>query len=189
MWSEELEQVLFDAMSFTLKDGRAAVLRLPEPEDAEVMVQYLADTAAETEFVLRYPEECHWTVEQERDLLAGFKDNPNSLMLCCFVDGRLAGNCNLQFFTQLKWRHRASVAVALYRDFWGQGIGTAMFRAMEQAARARGVRQMELEYIDGNERGKALYEKMGFVKVAEHPDAVMLKDGSFRNMVYMMKVL
>ena len=181
--------MLFESRPFTLKDGRTAVLRIPEPEDAEVMVQYLADTAAETEFVLRYPEECHWTVEQERTLLNNFKDNPNSLMLSCFVDGELAGNCNLQFFPQIKYRHKADVAIALYRRFWGLGIGSAMFRAMEEIARQRGVMFMELEYIGGNARGRALYEKMGFVEVAERPDAVMLKDGSTQSLVYMMKKL
>ena len=181
--------MLFEAKAFTLKDGRTAVLRVPEPEDAEAMVKYLTDTAAETEFVLRYPEECHWTVEKERELLEGFKDNPNSLMLCCFVEGRLAGNCNLQFNPQLKWRHKASVAVALYREFWNQGIGTAMFEAMIEVAREKGVRQLELDYIEGNARGRGLYEKMGFQEVARHPDAVRLKDGSFRSLVFMMKKL
>ena len=56
-------------------------------------------------------------------------------------------------------------------------------------ARERGIRQVELEYIEGNDRGRALYEKLGFVQVAEHPDAVRLKDGSFRKLVFMMKVL
>lgn len=181
--------MLYEAKRFTLKDGRKAVLRVAEPEDAEQMVQYLRDTAAETEFVLRYPEECQWTIEKERELLNGFKDNPNSLMLCCFVEGELAGNCNLQFFPQIKYRHKADVAIALYRRFWGQGIGTAMFEAMLSVARERGVRQVELEYIDGNARGKALYEKMGFVKVGARPDAVQLKDGTFRDLVLMVKKL
>ena len=179
----------FEARLFTLKDGREAVLRNPKPEDAEGLVRYLVDTAGETEYVLRYPEECPWTVEQERELLERIESDPNTLMLCCFVEGRLAGNCSLQFLPQMKCRHRASVAIALYREFWGLGIGTAMFRAMETAARDRGIRQLELEYIDGNEHGRALYEKMGFVQTAEHPDAVRLKDGSFRNMVCMMKKL
>ncbi|MBQ8108925.1 MAG: GNAT family N-acetyltransferase [Clostridia bacterium] len=184
-----MKQVLYEARRFTLKDGREAVLRCPEPEDALNMVRYLTDTAAETEFVLRYPEECHWTEEQERNLLQGFKDNPNSLMLCCFVDGELAGNCNLQFNGQLKFRHKASVAIALYRKFWGLGIGTAMFGAMIDVARDRGMMQLELEYIGGNDRGRGLYEKMGFVEVARHPDAVRLKDGSFRDLIFMTKKL
>lgn len=181
--------MLFNPSRFTLKDGREAVLRVPEPDDAAQMIQYLTDTAAETEFVLRYPEECNFTEAKERELLESFKNNPNSLMLCCFVEGRLAGNCNLLLFDKFKMRHRASVAIALYRAYWGLGIGTAMFEVMTEVARARGVRQMELEYIDGNERGRALYEKMGFVPYAVHPDAIRLKDGSFRDEIAMMKKL
>ena len=44
-------------------------------------------------------------------------------------------------------------------------------------------------YIEGNARGRALYEKMGFTEVARHPDAVRLKDGSMRSLVFMMKKL
>ncbi len=182
--------MLFDEKRFTLRDGRKAVLRLAEAADAEAMVKYLTDTAAETEFVLRYPEECgRYTVEKERELLEAFRQDPNHLMLCCFVEGELAGNCSLQILPQLKCRHRADVAIALYRRFWGLGIGTAMFDAMVRVARVKGVKQMELEYIEGNARGRALYEKMGFVRVAEHPDAIRLKDGSMRKLILMVKKL
>ena len=181
--------MLYDSKSFTLKDGRQAVLRVPTADDAEAMVRYLTDTAAETEFVLRYPEECYWTVEKERELLQGFADNPNSLMLCCFVEGELAGNCNLQFNGQMKFRHKAGVAIALYRKFWGLGIGTAMLNALTEVARERGVEQLELDFIEGNERACGLYEKVGFVRVAEHPDAVKLKDGSYRKLIFMVKKL
>ena len=181
--------MLYEARRFTLKDGRSAVLRVPEPDDAQEMIRYLKQTAAETEFVLRYPEECSFTPERERELLEQFKRAPNSLMLCCFVEGRLAGNCNLLFNDKRKVRHRASVAIALYKEFWGLGIGTEMFQTMTDIARQRGVRQLELEYIEGNERGRALYEKMGFVRITEHPEAVLLQDGSYRSMIFMTKKL
>ena len=181
--------MLFEERRFALKDGREAVLRAAEPDDAPQMLDYLTTTARETEFVLRYPEECRWTEEQERRLLENFRDNPDSLFLTCFVDSELTGNCELQFNQKIKVRHRASVAIALCKKYWGLGIGTAMFRAMEDVARQRGVRQLELEYIDGNARGKALYEKMGFVRIAEHPEAIRLRDGSFRSLVFMMKKL
>lgn len=179
----------FDTRKIVLRDGRRAELRMAEAGDAEAMVKYLEDTAAETEFVLRYPEECRYTVEKERELLEGFRENPYSLFLTCYVEGELAGNCELQLNPKMKTRHRASVAIALYKRFWGLGIGTAMFNAMIRVAREKGVKQLELEYIDGNARGRALYEKMGFVQIAEHPDAIMLKDGSMRKLIFMIKKL
>ena len=61
----------YPAQAITLKDGRAAILRSPDPErDAADLVQYLYDTAADTPFVLRTPEEVSMTVKG-RDLKTG----------------------------------------------------------------------------------------------------------------------
>lgn len=180
----------YDPKQFTLKDGRTAILRVPDPaKDAAALAQYLKDTAAESDFVLAYPEERNFTPEKEEAFLRAVLDSPNDLMLVCEVEGRITGNCHLNFFPQIKTRHRGSVAVALYKEFWGLGIGTAMFEQMITAARERGIMQLELEYIQGNERGKALYEKMGFQHIGTHPDAIQLKDGTLLDLHMMIKKL
>ena len=51
-----------------------------------------------------------------------------------------------------------------------------MFTELERIARENGILQLELDYIEGNERGRRHYEKMGFVPVAERPDVFRLKD-------------
>ena len=182
--------MLCEPKTIKLKDGRAAVLRNPDPDgDAAGMVAVLKRICGETEFLLRYPEECLWTEAQERDLLDGINRSDERLMLVCEVDGSIAGMCGLNLFSHMKLRHRANVDIGILSAYWGQGIGTAMFEAMTGIARERGARQMELDYIEGNARGRALYEKMGFVEFAEHPDAIMLRDGSFRKLVFMMKKL
>ena len=45
-------------IEFVLKDGRKALLRSPRDEDIPGMLDYLYISAGETEFILRYPEEC-----------------------------------------------------------------------------------------------------------------------------------
>ena len=111
-----------------LKDGRTAVLRSPDPSrDAADMVQYLYDTAADTPFVLREPEEVSMTVEGEERFLEAVTDSDTDCMILCEVDGRIAGNCHLSFMTKQKVRHRCDVAIALRKEYWNLGIGTAMF--------------------------------------------------------------
>ena len=96
----------------------------------------------------------------------------------------------ISFHTGEKDRHRASVAIALLQEFWNLGIGTRMFEEMFQVAEARGgVRQIELEFIEGNTRARALYEKMGFRITGIKPDAIRMKDGSFVNEYMMVKML
>ena len=182
--------MLYESKTFTLKDGRTAVLRNPDPErDATRMIEVLTRVCGETEFLLRYPEECRWTVEQEIHVLEGINQAENRLMLVCEADGAVVGMCGLNLNGQIKFRHRADLDISLLKAYWGQGIGTAMFEALIEVAREKGVRQLELDYIEGNARGRGLYEKMGFQEVARHPDAVRLKDGSFRSLVFMMKKL
>ena len=112
------------------------------------------------------------------------------MMISCIVDGKIAGNCQISFRTGMKDRHRASVAIALLREFWNLGIGTKMFEEMFRIARERnGVRQIELDFIEGNSRARHLYEKMGFRITGVQPDAIRMKDGTFVNEYMMLKRL
>lgn len=176
---------------FKLKDGRKAVLRTPSEDDAEDMLQFIVKASGETDFLMRFPEElAEITLDQERAFIQENCDNKNRMMMTCFVDDRIAGSCQISFCTRKKDRHRASVAIALLQEFWNLGIGTRMFEEMFQVARARGdVRQMELDFIEGNKRARGLYEKMGFRITGIKPDAIRMRDGSFVNEYMMVKWL
>ena len=175
--------MLIPDIAFTLKDGRQALLRCPKEEDIEGTLDYLRTTAAETEFILRTPEECaKYTYEGEKAFFENKNASPNELMLMCVVEGQVAGNCEISFRTGLKTRHRAGIGIALKREYWNLGIGTRMFEAMIDVARKReGVLQLELEFVEGNARARHLYEKMGFRITGYRPDAIRLSDGRLVN--------
>ena len=181
----------FAPQNISLRDSRPAILRSPDPaRDAADLVQYLHDTAADTPYVLRTPAEITMSVEGEERFLEMVVDSDDDCMILCEVEGRIAGNCHLKFNRRVKTRHRCEVAIALRKEFWGQGIGTAMFEAMERIARQReGVTVMELEFIEGNARARGLYEKMGFRIVGWHPDAIRMEDGTMCALYLMQKNL
>ena len=180
----------FPEKTITLKDGRSCLLRSPRHEDAAEMLDYLHKTAAETHFLLRSPEDVNETLESEERFIQDIVSSPNNLMIVASVEGKLAGNCDIGFKTRSRNRHRASIAIGLLKEFWNLGIGTAMFEEMISAARKRGgIEQLELEVIEGNERGIALYEKFGFRTVAAIPDAIRLKDGNYLKEFVMIKKL
>lgn len=59
-----------------------------------------------------------------------------------------------------------------------------MLTELVDVAKARPeVRQVELEFIEGNSRAQALYEKVGFRVVGVHPDAFVLKDGAMKKRI------
>ena len=183
--------MVFKETEFTLKDGRRAILRSPCEDDAEEMLRFIIKASGETEFLMKYPEEySDFTLEQEKAFLREGYCNQNGLMIACTVNDKIAGSCQISFCTGLKDRHRASVAIALLQEYWNLGIGTRMFEALIQTARERdGVRQIELDFIEGNSRARSLYEKMGFRITGVKPDAIRMKDGTFLNEYMMMKRL
>lgn len=78
----------------------------------------------------------------------------------------------------MKMRHRGNVAVTVLKEFCNLGIGKKMLLCLEDFAKEWDLSQLELDYFSGNERGQILYEKLGFVKVGEMPNAFILKDGT-----------
>jgi len=181
--------MIIDDVKFRLKDGREAVLRSPKEEDVESTLEYLLISAGETDYILRYPEECgKYTPEGEKKLFEQKNASPNEAMIMCVVDGKVVGNCEISFFKGMKTKHRASIGIALIRDFWNQGIGTKMFEEMIRLAESReDVMQIELEFVEGNSRARHLYEKMGFRIAGVHPNAIRLKDGTLLNNYLMIK--
>ena len=175
--------------TITLRDGRACLLRSPQLEDVEEMLDFLRQTAAETHFLLREPEDVSDTVESERLFIQNVLSSDSRLMIVAIVDGKLAGNCGLTFKTLSKIKHRCNIGIGLLKEFWGLGIGTALFEEMFTAAKAHGVSQMELEVIEGNQRGLALYKKLGFKEVGAIPNAIRLSDGTLLKEIFMVKEL
>ncbi len=181
--------MIFTEKEITLKNGKTAVLKTPDVSDAAGMLSFITKACGETEFLLRYPEEyAEMTIEKEEQWVDRLRRSENTLMIACFIEGRVVGNCEISFLSGIKTRHRAGIAIAILKEYWNLGIGSAFFTEMLAAAQAReGIEFVCLEFMEGNERGRALYEKFGFKVVGERPDAFKLRDGSYRKEIFMNK--
>jgi RimJ/RimL family protein N-acetyltransferase len=176
---------------FSLKDGRKALIRSPRDEDIPGMLEYLYVSAGETEFILRYPEECgKYTPEGEKEILGRLLDAPDSAMLVAVVDGKVAGNSAINSIgTKRKICHRCSLAIALYKEYWNLGIGTAMIGYLTELAKQIGYRQIDLEVVAENTQAQALYRKCGFTESGRRINALRFDDGSFHDEILMYKSL
>ena len=183
--------MIFEDKPITLKDGRTAILKTPCIEDAEKMLNYIKKSCGETDFLVRYPEEWEGaTIESEEKWIKSRRNSRNALIITCYIDGEIAGNCEINFKGGIKTSHRAGVAIAILKEYWGLGIGSAMFEELISAAEAKpSVEILELEFIEGNNRAKSLYEKYGFKIVGERPNAFKLKDGRLLKEYFMQKEL
>ena len=183
--------MIFKDKQITLKDGRTAILKTPCIEDAEKMLHYIKTACGETDFLARYPEE--WdsvSVESEEKWVKNLRESQSTLAITCYIDGEIAGNCEINFRGGIKTAHRATVAIAILKEYWNLGIGSAMFSELVSVSEARPeIEIVELEFVEGNDRAKALYEKYGFKIVGERPNAFKLKDGRLLKEYFMQKEL
>ena len=71
--------------------------------------------------------------------------------------------------------HELRIVIGIREQYTGQGIGTRLFTALEEWARAKGVRRLHLTMEVDNARALALYHKMGFEVIGHIPRAVQIE--------------
>ena len=173
-----------------LKNGKTCLLRCPEESDAEMLLEYLKATSAQTPYMIREPEEVRTSVEEEVAFIRKNREGPRALMLLAFVDGTLAGSCSFAPASERnRMLHRCTVGISLYREFWNMGIGTALMGEILASARTAGFEQAELEVVSTNEAAIGLYKKLGFQATGTLPRAFKYKDGTYADFLFMVKKL
>ena len=182
--------MIFEPRNITLKSGAVCTLRPTHPDDSEQMIDYMKQTAGETEYLLRYPDEVNYTLEQAQTLLRRLMADPYTVMMVGIVNGEVAGNCSIGGFGEKrKLLHRCSMAIALKQAYWDLGIGTAMIGYLTELAGKIGYLQMDLEVVADNVRAQALYAKCGFVPTGRRSRALKFDDGTYHDEIIMVKYL
>ena len=182
--------MIIEPRKIALKDGRCCIVRTPRKEDGQAVLDFMVQCNGETEFVIRYPDEFTITGEQEGDILENMAQSAYDLSVACFDGEKCIANAGINFSNRDKLKHRANVGIGILKDYWRQGIATALFEILTEAAEARPeVVYIGLEYIEGNDSGRALYEKLGYTEVYRKPDAIRWRDGSIHAEIGMVKYI
>lgn len=173
-----------------LKNGKICCLRSGSAADAEEALSVFNQTHAETDFLLTYPEENSFTVQQESEFLAEKFSNENEIEIVAEIDGRIVGTAGFEAVgAKLKIRHRADFGISILKEYWGLGIGRALTLACIDCAREAGYAQLELNVVGENESAIRLYESCGFVEYGRNPKGFVSKVSGYQELVYMRKEL
>ncbi len=172
------------------KNGEEIILRSAQESDAEDLITYLKTTTGETPFLIREPEEVTLTKEAETAFIQNNLKAERELLLLAFDGKDHVGNCSLMSIANYKrYAHRCEVAIALYKKYWGRGIGRQMLKTVLSIAKEQGYEQVELEVIADNASAIALYESMGFEKCGTFPRNMKYTDGRYADAYRMVKDL
>lgn len=77
---------------YLLKDGQKLIVRIPEPSDAEGLINQMQTVDKETKFLARESDEFNFTVEQEREFIKNCTNDENVRFLIGELDGRILAN-------------------------------------------------------------------------------------------------
>lgn len=170
-----------------LRNGETLVLRSLRAEDAKEMIRVCRRAAGETDYMMRYEDEWIITEQDQREVLARAEQSSKALMLGAFVQGKLVGAANFRpVHPGDRARHRAGVGISILKSHWGLGIGTAMMRALIDAAKETALEQLELDVVSTNESAIRLYERCGFVEYGRHPRMMKHRNGTYADTILMM---
>lgn len=161
-----------------LKDGAKCLLRGAGEADAAEVLRTFDLTHAETDYLLTYPEENSFTVQEEVKFLKARSESKNAIEIAAFVDGRIVGTAGFEpIGDQEKLRHRADFGIAIEKAYWGRGIGKALTLACIECAKRAGYLQIELEVAAENASAVRLYESVGFREYGRNPRGFRARSG------------
>jgi len=138
------------------------IIRAMKPQDAKAFIELLQTTDAESDFMLQEPGERKMNSFQVRMAVS---TGIHRIFLAEEEEtGRLIGHIAAAFpYGQGKRiKHAMHIGISVLKEFWGQGLGTALFEALETWGQENGIHRLELTVMTHNERGVALYKKRGF---------------------------
>ena len=172
------------------KLGREVIFRSAEVTDAAALIDYLKITTGETPFLIREPDEVNITLEQEIGFIENKLYAEREVMLVATIDGKHIGNFSVMGIGPFKrYAHRCEIAIALYQEYCGCGIGKRMIQTVLDLAKDFGYEQAELEVLSDNVAAIELYKKLGFEKYGSFPRSVKYSDGTYAEADWMMKIL
>src|SRR5207248_7422685 len=95
--------------------------------------------------------------------------DPGIILVVAEQDGRIVGTAQLHLATRANARHRAEVAkVLVHPNCQRQGIGRALMREIETAARANGRTLLVLDTREGD-AANDFYRSLGYVEAGRIP--------------------
>jgi RimJ/RimL family protein N-acetyltransferase len=165
------------------------LIRKIKPEDAESFVYLIKQVEAEAEYMLMEAGERNISPEQQRKRLEQMEKESNSTILVAEQeDGKLLGYLISTGGNAKRTKHCAYLVIGILNQYQGLGIGTQLFKHLEEWAREHNIHRLELSVVTRNEAGLRLYKKIGFEIEGTKRHSLYI-DGEFVDEYYMSKLL
>ena len=153
----------------------SVVIRPLRAEETPLLDDFLYEAIWQPDPVRRVPREVLRAPEL-RIYVEGFGSRETDCGLVAETDGRVDGAAWNSCLQGYGWNGETipELAVALYPDFRGRGIGTRLVQALLAELRSRGFAAVSLSVQRANPAGR-LYRRLGFRIVGEHAEEWVMR--------------
>ena len=173
-------------MEHILKNGKTIIIRKPDADDAEGIINLISTADKETKFLARNSGEFCTTTEEERTYINSVLSDESQEWYVAEYDDRIIGMCSVGLVNKgERFRHRAEVTYVILRDYCGIGIGGKLMKECLEWCKSKNVLQVELDVVSDNERAIRMYEGFGFRITGTIPKAMRYPDGTFADKKFM----
>lgn len=162
-------------------------IRHAQPKDAEKIVELIKQVENSSEFMLFEAGERNISVEQFNKRIASFQASGSTIVVA-ESDGDLVGYLMVNRGGAIRTHHSAYLVIGISSNYRGQGIGKALFSALDDWARNNHLHRLELTVLKTNQAAIALYEKCGFVVEGVKSDSLYV-NGEYIDEYYMAKLV
>lgn len=146
----------------------SVVIEKASRADAAAMLEYLRQVGGETDNLTFGAEGLPFSVEDEAEYIGGLERSRDGVQFVAKENGRIVGDAGLSRLPR-RMSHRGDLGIAVVREYWNRGVGSALMRAVIDFARANGFDGIDLQVRSDNRAAIALYEKFGFRTLGTHP--------------------
>jgi RimJ/RimL family protein N-acetyltransferase len=162
------------------------IIRRLRSADAAAYLELVNKTDAESDFMMQEPGERQMTPFQ---LIISLNTGGNNIFVA-EDDGKLIGQLVAfnMYGRNKRVVHVLHIGISILKSYWGKGVGTKLFEYMKKWAIENGTKRLELSVMTHNERGIALYKKMGF-EIEGTKKASIFVNGKYVDEYLMSKIL
>ncbi len=164
-------------------EGKLVRLRAVEPEDAENAFRWMNDREVSRGLMARYP----FSLESEREWVKNAVkplDFGNARFAIETKEGVHIGHCGFHGCNAENRRAELGILIG-EKEYWGRGFGTdTMLTLLRFAFEQMNLHKVTLGAFEFNERGLAMYAKLGFVEEGRLRED-LFQDGRYWDLVRM----
>ncbi len=164
------------------------IIREIKTSDAEKHVHLTQQVEGSSEYMLWEAGERNIQPEQQRKMIESIEENENSTIFVAEKDNVLVGFLMAIGGNARRNKHSAYIVIGILKDYRGQGVGSKLFKELEQWASKHNIHRLELTVVTRNEAGLSLYKKIGFETEGTKGHSLFI-DGEFVDEFYMSKLL